>query len=106
MRLIIEMPDEAYASMVDGTFGEKYYPHELFTMVAKGIPLPKGCGRLIDAEKLAKEINRAWTLWEKKGEDCYLFSDVITPMLVCQQTIIEANKEVNRNEIFSDNTNA
>lgn len=43
--------------------------------------------RLIDAERLAKEIDRAWTLWEKKGENCYIFSDVITPLIVSQPTI-------------------
>ena len=42
--------------------------------------------RYVDAEKFAKEILRAWKLWEKKGEDCFLFSDVITPMLVSQPT--------------------
>lgn len=42
--------------------------------------------RYIDAEKLANDIYRAWELWEKKGEDCYLFADVITPMLVGQPT--------------------
>lgn len=43
--------------------------------------------RLIDADKLAEDIYRAWTLWEKKGEDCYLFAEVITPMLIGQPTI-------------------
>ena len=43
--------------------------------------------RYVDAEKFAKEILRAWKLWEKKGEDCFLFSDVITPMLVSQPTV-------------------
>lgn len=42
--------------------------------------------RYIDAENFANEIFRAWELWEKKGEDCFLFSDVITPMLVGQPT--------------------
>lgn len=54
------------------------------------IPIPHG--RLIDADKLAKEILRAWNLWEKKGEDCYLFADVITPMLVSCPTVIESEK--------------
>lgn len=42
--------------------------------------------RYIDAEKLANDIYRAWELWEKKGEDCYIFAEVITPMLVGQST--------------------
>ena len=61
--------------------------------IKKGTVLPKGHGRLVDAEKIAREVNRAWTLWEKKGEDCYLFADVLTPMLISQPTVIEADKD-------------
>ena len=43
--------------------------------------------RLIDADKLAEDIYRAWTLWEKKGKDCYLFAEVITPMLIGQPAV-------------------
>lgn len=42
--------------------------------------------RYIDADKLANDIYRAWELWEKKGEDCYIFAEVITPLLVGQPT--------------------
>jgi len=42
--------------------------------------------RYIDADKLANDIYRAWELWEKKGEDCYIFAEVITPILVGQPT--------------------
>lgn len=42
--------------------------------------------RYIDADKLAKDIFRAWELWEKKGKDCYIFAEVITPMLIGQPT--------------------
>lgn len=62
-------------------------------VIANGTVLPKGHGRLVDAEKIAREVNRAWTLWEKKGEDCYLFADVLTPMLISQPTVIEADKD-------------
>ncbi|MBO7386313.1 MAG: hypothetical protein J6U15_00755, partial [Lachnospiraceae bacterium] len=65
----------------------------LFNALDNGTVLPKGHGRLVDAEKIAREVNRAWTLWEKKGEDCYLFADVLTPLLVSQPTVIEADKE-------------
>ena len=93
MKLIIEISERTYKRLKN----RKETTADLNTIckaVLIGKPFPKGHGRLIDAEKLAREINRAWTLWEKKGEDCYLFSDVLTPMLVSQQTIIEANKEV------------
>ena len=40
----------------------------------------------IEKDDLGKKILRAWDLWDKKGEDCYLFSDVIVPMFVSQPT--------------------
>ena len=43
--------------------------------------------RLIDAEKLAKDLYRVWALWGKKGKDCYIISDIITPIIITQPTI-------------------
>ena len=43
--------------------------------------------RLIDAEALAEKVYRAWDLWEKKGNDCFVFSDIITPMLISMPTV-------------------
>jgi len=62
--------------------------------IKKGTVLPKGHGRLVDAEKIAREVNRAWALWQKKGEDCYVFADILTPLLISQPTVIEADKGV------------
>ena len=92
---MIDIPDGLYHKMTK-TYNELTWEEAVLILdnIEKNSkPLPKGHGRLIDADKLAKEINRAWTLWEKKGEDCYLFSDVLTPMLVSQKTIVEADKE-------------
>ena len=49
----------------------------------KGEKMP----RLIDAEALAEKVYRAWDLWEKKGNDCFVFSDIITPMLISMPTV-------------------
>lgn len=96
MQIVIDIPDNQYKKLVNPYQHNEAISTQLKEIVRNGTPLPKGHGRLIDAEKLAKEINRAWTLWEKKGEDCYLFSDVLTPMLVSQQTIVEADKEADK----------
>lgn len=92
MKLIIEISDGAY-SRLKNRKETTLDLNNICKAVLTGTPLPKGHGRLIDAEDMAKEIIRAWTLWEKKGEDCYLFSDVITPLLVSRKTIIEADRE-------------
>lgn len=88
MKVVIDIPPQTWALIKEGTI-----PVRAYECIVKGTPLPKGHGRLIDADALAKKIMRAWNLWEKKGEDCYLFSDVLTPMLVSQKTIIEAESE-------------
>ena len=86
MKIVIDIPDRKYKWIVDNP---QTYTDDLYEAIRNGTPLPKGHGRLIDTDELAKAIMRAWTLWEKKGEDCYIFADVITPLLVSQATIIE-----------------
>lgn len=88
MKIVIEMEPQMWALVREGQI-----PVRAYECIVNGTPLPEGHGRLIDADVLAKKIMRAWNLWEKKGEDCYLFSDVLTPMLVSQKTIIEAERE-------------
>lgn len=99
MQIVIDIPDAEYQRLI-AQDGMSHTDAEIVVNAFyNGTPLPKGHGRLIDAKDLAKEINRAWMLWEKKGEDCYLFADVITPLLVSRQTIIEADTESEDKEI-------
>ena len=96
MQIVIDIPEEEYRWIKksdETVFANVASKECMLHAIRNGTPLPKGHGRLIDAADLAKAINRAWTLWEKKGEDCYLFADVITPLLVSRQTIIEAEVE-------------
>lgn len=91
VEVVIRLPKEQYNNILNK--GQVIALSGYEKMIGKGTVLPKGHGRLVDAEKIAREVNRAWTLWEKKGEDCYLFADVLTPMLISQPTVIEADKE-------------
>ena len=95
MQIVIDIPerDYKYIKKLEKGITDYGVTLHLYDAVRTGTPLPKGHGRLIDADQLAKAIMRAWTLWEKKGEDCYIFADVIAPLLVSQTTIIEADKE-------------
>ena len=93
MRIVIDIDEDFYKNCNYFKDIDNVVLTALETKIANGTPLPKGHGRLIDSEELAKAIMRAWTLWEKKGEDCYIFADVITPLLVSQATIVEADKE-------------
>lgn len=94
VEVVIRISKEEYDYMIANPTRYNVCDDEtlLYNYIKDGIPLPKGHGRLVDAAKIAREVNRAWTLWEKKGEDCYLFADVLTPLLVSQPTVIEADK--------------
>lgn len=67
---------------------------ELDIAVAKGVPLPKGHGRLIDADKFLKD-NEAYTGWildssDWGGENAY--KDTLEDLVNDADTIIEADK--------------
>lgn len=47
MRIVIDIPEEIYKTVQDGT-----YCGTLYKEIKSGVILPKGHGRLIDADKL------------------------------------------------------
>ena len=86
MRLVIDIPKKEY---------EKYKRigdsrDILFEAIRKGVLLPKGHGRLIDAGALDKEvINHVHSGNAESPKDCAKFSI----MIITAPTIIEADKE-------------
>ena len=83
MQIVIDI-DEDYYELIkhDVKYGMDYLPFEL---IANGIPLPKGHGRLIDADemKTMKNIQSA----------NFNAVELIRLWIDNQQTIIEADKE-------------
>ena len=66
MQLIIDIPDEYYFLILRDVedFGNDYKP---LVLIAKGIPLPKGHGDLIDRDRC---LNYAWSnFWKQEDED-------------------------------------
>lgn len=68
MQIVIDIPEEVYKRVMDET-----YCGTLYEELKTGTPLPKGHGRLIDADKCIKQ---AWNdfykheeEWEKKDPD-------------------------------------
>ena len=80
MQVVIELTDEQWKCVQDGTWcGSKE--------ILNGIPLPKGHGRLIDADKIEqiqndRLMNDEIKMWELK---------VITSALDAAETVIEAD---------------
>ena len=56
MRLVIDIPDDEYERIqaMDWKNGDRWYSYECIA-IHNGKPLPKGHGRLIDAEELKKD---------------------------------------------------
>lgn len=51
MQIVIDIPEEMYQNVLDGT-----YCGTLYEELKNGTPLPKGHGRLIDADELENRM--------------------------------------------------
>jgi hypothetical protein len=80
IELIIKIPTETYE------YWKKHkYEYVLAEAIAKGIPLPKGHGKLFDEKELKKEaIRREWSR---------IMYDTLDHTLSYMKPIIEADKE-------------
>ena len=84
MKIVVDVPDEEYEEIkFMAELGELYNPHQA---IADGTPLPKGHGRLIDADVLMEK-----SVLVNTDEDCYLY--VMADDIADAPTIIEADKE-------------
>lgn len=70
MRLIIEIPEEMYELIKDG-----YVPWEINKYLKNSIPLPKGHGRLIDADVVYDDFEEG----EYDFEESLEFAPTIIP---------------------------
>ena len=105
MKVVIEIPDEIYQVL------KNHYKNRTGVLVtheaiANGTPLPKGHGRLIDADALRKSFQESidechkWAENVKEGEMYARVSQALGTFVECSlraknaPTIIEAEKEV------------
>lgn len=56
MKLVIDIPEEMVMALKQGSFDTKYNMYDLVGGIMNGTPLPKGHGRLIDADYLKDVI--------------------------------------------------
>lgn len=90
MQIVIEIPDEVYKEIQDGKMYRSVYdiPQESVKAIKNGTPLPKGHGRLIDAEIVDSNI---YDLTQSLD----LNYNQISRVLYDAPTIIESDKGVN-----------
>ena len=98
MELVIEMPEELYED-IKYNFDKQNYDecggYLISSKIVFGTPLPKGHGRLIDADELCQGLMKRWSTANERLEALIseVMSDVVTPIVVITPTIIEADKE-------------
>ena len=83
MQVVVNIPDDMWERVKDG-----YVPLGISTHLQNGTPLPKGHGRLIDAELLdMKRIDYIVDGYANDADDCAEFG----MMIILAPTIIEAD---------------
>lgn len=99
MQIVIEIPEDSYKATCNGYM----LPSDVENVVnaiKQGTPLPKGHGRLIDADTLEEKVEKHREMLKISEYDRELvlhYTDIeMAP------TIIEANKEVEKNEVGHD----
>lgn len=97
MEIVIKIPDKKYEALKmleTATIGLRLGVVE--KAIINGTPLPKGHGRLIDAEALNERMKQRH--YEKADEESYWVADIVATALNPNNgyapTIIEADKEV------------
>ena len=97
MKIVIDIPD-GYKKLIDGyVYGDwSVLPHKLYESViksiAKGKEVPKGHGRLIDADRVIK-------YW-KPDHDRQFVADYFIHTLETADTVIEAESEQGSTESY------
>ena len=82
MQIVIDIPDSLYENIL--ICWEKIHP-KVWEILKNGKPLPKGHGRLIDADELKKH---------KHHDERFYENVVAVAQIDWAETIIEADKEI------------
>ena len=97
MQIIIEIDEEEYQTYINHTEAilDSSIPlvhQDLLRAVINGTPLPKGHGRLIDADAVEKEMNKS-EVEADRNDDYYTADKIDCAMeyIINAETIIEAD---------------
>lgn len=98
MQIVIEIPDDIYQQAINGTeYDTLSLGIKLRQSVQEGVVIPKGHGKLKDADKIANEINALKDNWNRYGNEYesgrYESYDYAVDTIDNVDTIIEADKE-------------
>ena len=95
MQIVIDIDDNLYAKLFDNGVDNYDDAVDMAKAIRKGMPLPKGHGKIIDVDQFYKAFNEY--LSERKS---FSFADLETILNVVTPPILKADKEM---ENESDN---
>ena len=90
MHIVIEISEEDYKEVRKDTYSGTSFENRVFSAIDNGTPLPKGHGRLIDADSLIKAIEEKAKRLSNADTINGLYGAVA--LIFDEQTIIEADK--------------
>ena len=95
LEMVITIPENLYKATINGLGANEIW--DLRLAVKNGTPLPKGHGKLKDADKIANEVNALKDNWNRYGNEYesgrYESYDYAVDTINGADTIIEADTE-------------
>lgn len=99
MQIVIDIPEQIYKELTEtAIIVTEAYPLTIERALTEGIALPKGHGRLVDADELIKDfkLSRAMSVDERLKAAC------IVNHAYDKRCLVEADKEVDDAELQSN----
>lgn len=93
MQIVIDIPEGMVKALDQGCFDATYNIYDLCGCVMNGTPLPKGHGRLIDADALDTSILQAGFAYAITRRKLRYTAGDMRQKIANAPTIIEADKE-------------
>ena len=91
MQIVIDIDENLYTRLFDNGVDNYDDAVDMAKVIRKGTPLPKGHGRLIDADKLVPDCREDFEYYD--DDEHNVFTAVGIAQIECADTIIEADKE-------------
>jgi len=90
MQIVINIPQGRYEDILSGK-EFRVYQCDIRDVLKHGSPLPKGHGRLIDADKLVPDCQEDFVYYD--DDEHNEFTAVGIAQIECADTVVEADKE-------------
>ena len=87
MQIVIDIPEKVYNALTHTEFDANLVVDEMRKSIANGTPLPKGHGRLIDADEIISEATKMM-----KYPANHKYMECVIAHMKLAPTIIEADK--------------